>query len=128
MTLITPPRFWRVLACATVALLIVRHAAAQTFTFERTLPQSGPVTLDIRTERGAIDVSEGQAGRVVVSGTVKVRIGWNVPANAVELAKRVSERPPIVSADGQVTLRPPDNEDERRAVTVAYTVRVPRKT
>lgn len=118
----------RILACAVAVLLApARDAAAQRYPFERTFNHSGPVTLDVRTERGAIDVTEGQSGRVVVTGTVTVRVGWNV-ANAVELAKRVSERPPIVSQDGSVTLRPPDDENERRAVTVAYRVRVPRGT
>jgi putative adhesin len=118
------------LACFVVALLLMpaSYAAAQRYPFERTFNHSGPVTHDIRTERGAIDVSVGQPGRVVVSGTVTVRVGWNVPVNAVELAKRVSERPPIVSEGGNVTLRPPEKEDERRAATVAYSVRVPPDT
>jgi hypothetical protein len=127
MTFKMPARLWRVLAWSTLLCLwlSVHDAAAQSFSFERTFNHSGPVTLDVRTERGAIDVSAGQPGRVVVTGTVTVRMGWNVPANAVELAKRVSEKPPVASEGGSVTLRPPSDADERRAVTVAYRVRVP---
>lgn len=118
------------MACVIVVLLLLPagDAAAQRFSFERTFDHAGPVTLDVRTERGAIDVSVGQPGKVVVTGTATVRVGWNVPANAVDLAKRVSERPPIVSEGNTVTLRPPGAEDERRAMTVAYRVRVPPDT
>ena len=125
-----PAHLWRVVGCVIVLGLWVpaRETAAQSFSFERTFSHSGPVTLDVRTERGAIDVSAGQSGRVVVTGTVTVRIGWNVPANAVELAKRVSEQPPIASEGVNVTLRPPSASDERHAVTVAYRVRVPPET
>jgi hypothetical protein len=121
------PHVWRVLACCAIALwLPARDAAAQSFSFERTLTHAGQVTLDVRTERGAIEVTGGEAaGRVVVTGTATVRIGFNVPANAVELAKRVSEQPPITSEGDTVKLRPPSAEDERGAVTVAYRVRVP---
>ena len=57
-----------------------------------------------------------------------VRVDWNVPANAAELARRVADNPPI-QRDGQtVRLRPPSDAAEQRAVTVSYQVRVPPET
>jgi hypothetical protein len=125
-----PPRLWRMPACCALALVLLlslaaRDAAAQSFDFERTLPHTGTVTLDVRTERGAIEVTSGEAGRVVVTGTATVRLGFNVPVNAVELAKRIAEQPPITTEGDTVKLRPPASDDERRAATVAYRVRVP---
>ena len=64
----------------------------------------------------------------MVVGTATVRVDWNVPANAAELARHVADNPSI-QHDGQtVTLRPPFDPAEQRAVTVSYEVRVPPET
>jgi len=114
-----------VLAALTVA---APAAAQQSFTFERTLPVAAASVLDIQTERGRIEVVDGDAGRVVVEGTVRVRINWNVPANAVDLARAVADRPPIEQIDTRIRVRPPANESTRNAVTVSYRIRVPAGT
>lgn len=111
-----------------VTLVIAAPAAAQTLPFERTFDVNGPVTLDVSTIRGKIDISAGDERRVVVSGGVTVRMGWDVPANAAELARAVADHPPVEQAGGTIRLRPPSGADERRAVTVSYRVRVPRGT
>lgn len=103
-------------------------ALAQRLPFERSFDAAGAATLDIATDRGQIDVSAGEPGRIVVSGTVTVRVGWNVPVNAVELARRVAASPPIERRGNTFVLRTPTDEAERRAVTVAYQVRVPPDT
>lgn len=103
-------------------------ALAQRFPFERSFDVTGPSVLDVSTIRGKIEVTAGEPGRIVVRGTVTVRVDWNVPANAVELARHVADHPPI-HRDGQtVKLRPPTEPAERRAVTVSYEVRVPPET
>ena len=103
-------------------------AVAQRFPFERSFEVTGPSVLDVSTIRGKIAVTAGEPGRIVVMGTVTVRVDWNVPANAAELARHVADNPPI-QRDGQtVKLRPPTEPAERRAVTVSYDVRVPPET
>lgn len=103
-------------------------ALAQRFPFERSFDVTGPSVLDVSTIRGKIEVTAGEPGRIVVMGTVTVRVDWNVPANAAELARHVADHPPI-QRDGQtVKLRPPTEPAERRAVTVSYEVRVPPET
>ena len=104
------------------------EAAAQRLPFERTIDTAAPATLDVSTVRGTVDVVAGTPGRVVVQGTVTVRVGWDVPANAVEIARRVAERPPIEQTGTTIRLRPPADAVERRAVTVAYRVSVPPDT
>ena len=103
-------------------------AHAQRFTFDRSFDVKGQTTLDVRTIRGKIDVSLGDPGRVVVRGTVTVRVGWDVPANAVELARQVAGHPPVEQTAGVVRLRPPADSNESRAVTLSYEVRVPADT
>jgi hypothetical protein len=103
----------------------VSPALAQRLPFERTYEVSGPLTLDVSTIRGKIQVLPGDAGRVVVSGTVTVRLGLTPPADAVEIAKRIAKSPPVERDGGTLRLRPPAEPSEQRAVTVAYQVRVP---
>jgi hypothetical protein len=51
-----------------------------------------------------------------------------VPSNAVEIARKVAENPPISREGETVRLRAPADPVEQRAVTVNYQVRVPRDT
>lgn len=103
-------------------------ALAQRFEFERSFDVTGPSALDVSTLRGKIEVTAGEPGRIVVVGTATVRVGWNVPANAADLARKVVENPPIQREGLTVRLRPPSDPAEQRAVTVSYAVRVPPET
>ena len=103
-------------------------ALAQRFSFERSFDVTGPTALDVSTIRGKIEVTVGEPGRIVVVGTATVRIDWNVPANAADLARKVADNPPIQREGQTVRLRPPSDPAELRAVTVSYQVRVPPET
>jgi hypothetical protein len=103
-------------------------ARAQRFPFERTFDVQDVATLDISTLRGRIDVGPGLPGRIVVTGVATVRIAWDAPSNAVELARRVADHPPIERDGSTVRLRPPSDTAEQKATTVSYTVRVPPTT
>lgn len=103
-------------------------ALAQRFPFERSFEVTGPSALDVSTIQGKIEVTAGEPGRIVVMGTATVRVDWNVPANAPDLARRVAGNPPIQREGQTVRLRPPSDAAEQRAVTVSYQVRVPPET
>jgi hypothetical protein len=103
-------------------------ALAQRFPFDRSIDVLAPAVLDVTTERGAIEVTSGEPGRIVIEGTVTVRAGWAVPADAVALAKAVAAQPPIAVDRTTIRLRPPSDPAADRAVTVSYRVRVPRNT
>jgi Putative adhesin len=100
-------------------------AMAQRQPFERAIDVSAPSTLDVSTIRGKIDVRGGAPGKIVVSGLVTVRTGLALPSDAVEIMRRVAEHPPIEVVGNTVRLRPPSDEEARRAVTVSYEVKVP---
>ena len=118
-----------VCVCAAGVLLAASvPASAQRVAFERTYTVGAAPTLDVSTIRGKIDVSVGDADRIVVRGTATVRYGLSVPASAYELAKRVAADPPIQQEGATLRLRPPAGADEQRAMTVAYDVSVPRGT
>lgn len=111
-------------ALAVIDLAGPSIAAAQRVTFERTFEIGAP-TLDIETDRGKIDVLAGEPGSIVVVGTVTVRVGWAVPADAEHLARAVAANPPIERSGDTLRIRIPDDGATRRAVTVSYQVRVP---
>jgi hypothetical protein len=106
----------------------VSPALALRFPFERSFDVTGPSALDVSTIRGKIEVTAGEPGRIVVVGTVTVRVDWNVPANAADLARKVADNPPIQREGQTIRLRPPSDAAEQRAVTVSYQVRVPPET
>jgi len=103
-------------------------AEAQRFFFDRWYEVRGQTTLDVRTVRGKIDVTAGDPGRVDIRGTVTLRVGFDVPPNAAELARQVTGNPPVEYSAGVVRLRPPADSDETRALTLSYEVRVPPDT
>ena len=113
---------------AAVCTLNPSLALAQRFDFERSFPAPGLSKLDASTVRGKIEIVAGEPGRVVVTGTATVRVGWDVPANAVDLARQVAAAPPIEQAGATVRLRTPSDRAARQAVTVSYQVRVPPDT
>jgi hypothetical protein len=108
------------------ALAIAVPAAAQRFPFERSYDVGETPAIDISTIRGKITVRVGQPGKVLVSGAATVRMGWDTPVNAVVLARRVAEHPPIDHDDKGLRLRSPSDAAEQRATTVNYDLRVPR--
>ena len=114
-----------ILAAIALVLIVPGTASAQRFTFEQTFDIKGPVTIDVTTIRGKIDVVAGPYDRVVVSGAVTVRVAWDSPQNAIEIAQRLAKAPPISRDASTVRLRPPAEDVERRAVTINYHVRVP---
>lgn len=103
-------------------------ASAQRFPFERSFDVSGRARVDVSTIRGKIDIVAGQPGRIVVSGDATVRVGWDAPANAIDLARQVAAAPPIQQDGATVRLRPPAEGAEQRAVTLNYQVQVPPDT
>jgi hypothetical protein len=115
----------RITVIAVVCASAPSLAYAQRFAFERTIQTTGPTRLDVATDRGKIEVVAGQPGRVVIEGAATVRVGWNVPANAMEIARTVAASPPIEFADQTVRLRIPTDPSAQQAVTVNYRVQVP---
>ena len=111
-----------------VLLAFACPAFAQRVAFERSYTVGTTPTLDVTTIRGKIDVSVGTEDRVEVRGSATVRVGLTSPADAYELVKRVAANPPIQQEGNTIRLRPPTTPEEQRAMTVAYTVSVPRGT
>jgi Putative adhesin len=118
-----------ILSAAGVLLLLSSTTVeAQRFTFDRTFEVGATPALDVTTGRGKISVTAGQTGRIVVHGTVTVRAGVDVPADAIAIAQRVAADPPVTHSADAVRLAAPTDGRVHRAVTVSYEVEVPHAT
>jgi DUF4097 and DUF4098 domain-containing protein YvlB len=113
---------------ASLLALVPAGVGAQPLTFEKSLPVGAAPSLDASTGSGNITVRAASGNAIVVKGTVEVRRGWNVPANAAELAARLVAAPPITQAGDVVTVGKIADEDTRRAVSVSYDISVPAAT
>src|SRR5690349_6360131 len=97
----------RLVVAGALLLLVSTPACAQHFPFERTTPVSGALALDVSTVRGKIEIVAGPAGTATVRGAATVRIGWDVPSNAVELAKEFARTFTVDRQGSTIRLRPP---------------------
>src|SRR5690349_2883359 len=118
-------RTQRLAAMLLITMAFASPAAAQRVNFERSFDTPTAVTLDVSTLGGRIELRTGPPGKLVIRGTATVRVAFNVPADAPELAKQIAANPPIERVGGIIWLRPPAEPVQRRAVTLAYDVLVP---
>lgn len=116
-----------VVATTTVLVSSATPVSAQRVPFEKIFDAAG-ASLDALTDRGKIEVTVGDQDHIVVVATATVRVGWDVPSDAADLARKVAEQPPVERDGHTIRLRLPANDAERRAVIVSDQVRVPRET
>jgi len=115
----------QVSAVLLVAFTYATPVWAQRVPFTRTFDVGERPALDLTTGRGKIAVTRGQPGRIVVRGMVTVRVGLDVPQDALAIAEKVAANPPVRQTPDLVALATPTEGRERRAVTVSYEVEVP---
>ena len=121
--------FWIALISVTwLGLSAPAAAFAQHFRFERTIAVDGSTKLDISTVRGAIRVTGGDPGLIVIRGHVTARFPWNVFAGGVATARQVAAAPPITQEGRTISLGTRSNPAEERPIIVEYDVRVPPDT
>jgi DUF4097 and DUF4098 domain-containing protein YvlB len=99
-------------------------AEVQSFSFRKSFPAASSSALDVRTTNGKITVTVGAGDTIDVRGTATVKAGFNVPADAVDLARSLAASPPIRQDGRTLRLEPPPPAIEP-AVTLAYEVTIP---
>lgn len=117
-----------VLLSFVAAGLGARTASAQSFPFERTLPATAPVVVEITTGDGEVVVRGGGDGQVRVRGAAHVRVGFTVPADAPGIARATADAPPIDVTPTAIRLTRPTTAQAQRAVRIAWEVEVPTGT
>lgn len=104
------------------------HAQRADGSFQRTLTVSGPTDVDVVSGSGSIEVREGAAGRVEISGRINANDGWGWRRSRLSAEERVRQleaNPPVEQRGAAVRIGYIAQEDLRDAVSISYVVTVP---
>ena len=94
------------LSFAALCFSLTLCRAASERTFERTLSVSGPVSLDINTDSGGIEVTRGAPGAVHIRGYLRSSHGWfdDGGGNVDDRMRRLADNPPIQQSGNTLRL------------------------
>ncbi len=95
-------------------------------TFERTLTVAGPVTLDVITGSGSVDVKAGNFGFLRIRGIIKARDDRH--ATAEEKIKYLESQPPIEQNGNVIRVGRIEEDDYRNNVSIRYEIETPPET
>ena len=104
------------------------HAQRAEGSFQRTVTVSGSADVDVVSGAGSIEVRQGAAGRVEISGRIKANDGWGwrrSRLSADERVRRLEAQPPVEQRGNTVRIGYIAEPDLRDAVSVSYVVTVP---
>lgn len=111
------------LASAAAAPAADRYAEGS---FDRTLPVTGPVNLDVVTGAGDITVHAGTDSAVRVTAQIRVRIGNGVSeSEAREKVHRLESNPPIEQDGNRIRVGHLKDNSLKRNVSISYVLIVP---
>lgn len=113
-----------VLASATACDLAAQSGPEGTF--ERTLTVAGPVTLEISTGAGSIEITGGPDDSVHVIGRIRAS-AW-AGANAAERIRRIEQTPPIAQDEARIRIGHTGDDPLYRGLSLSHVVRVPADT
>ena len=118
------------LACLALTALLGAACAidAQTYTaegtFDRTLPVSGPVELDVTTTSGNIQVRTGAQATVRVIGRIRARDSGG-QLSAGERVRRLEAEPPLTQTGNIIRIGEIQEPALRDNTTISYEITVP---
>jgi hypothetical protein len=116
--------------CASV-LAVLPLNAATTGHFERTLPVSGTVELEVTSGSGNINVHQGGAGTVAVTAKIHSNNGasWLFGSgNIEERIHKIEQDPPITQTGNIIHIGRFQDRDLARNISIDYDVTVPPQT
>ena len=95
--------------------------------FDRTLPVSGAVNLDLTTGSGEVNIKTGSSNQIEIHGTVRSGNDW-WGGDAESAVRSVESNPPIAQSGNSIRVGYNLPEDAKRHVSISYEVRVPPDT
>ncbi|MBS1849590.1 MAG: DUF4097 family beta strand repeat protein [Acidobacteria bacterium] len=123
------PALLVVLAASLTWGLVSVASAAEQGSFQRKLQVSGPVTLDVVTGSGDIQIRNGVAGEVQVMGRIRVSTDWfGGGSDARDKVKRLEANPPIQQSGNIVRVGHITDPSLRRNISISYELVVPADT
>lgn len=120
-------------AAAALLLFAFTDGGAQqaTGSFSRTLDLDGPISLDVVTGSGSIEIRRGNTGEAKVDGRIRVHrgFGWGrSDAEAEDLVRRLEAQPPVELNGDTLRVGLRDRDDDLRNVSISYRIEVPADT
>jgi DUF4097 and DUF4098 domain-containing protein YvlB len=103
-----------------------KSAAAAEGSFQRTLPVTGPVSLEVTTGSGSIQVHIGGPNQVQVTGHIR-STSWfgGDPADRI---KRIEANPPIAQNGNHIEIGHSDDRELFHNISISYELIVPPQT
>src|SRR5450755_4099899 len=102
--------------------------ASESGTIDRTLPVSGPVTLDVRSDPGGVYITTGSSSNVVVHAIIKPLYGRLDLDIAEANIRALEQNPPIEQVGNQIRIGYVKDPALLRAVTIRFEITTPRAT
>jgi hypothetical protein len=113
--------------CALTCLQAPLAAAFVEGSFQRTLPVTGPVNLEVNTGSGSIDIRTGTSSQVQVIGRIKAA-EWFGGSGAQARVMRLQANPPILQSGNDLRIGHIDDPELRRNISISYELVVPPNT
>jgi hypothetical protein len=95
--------------------------------FDRTLAVGGPVTLEIRTGSGGIEIRRGPADSIRVIGRIRAGSSW-FRSDVEEQVRRIEAAPPIEQEGDTIRVGRVGDSPLFRNISISYEVTVPMAT
>jgi hypothetical protein len=126
----SPKTFLLTVNALAITTLLCLHAlpaaAAAEGSFQRTLPVTGAVRLDLTTGSGDVRVHAGNSNQVQVSGHIRASEWFG--GNAEAKIKRLEDNPPIQRSGNDIRIGHIDDPELRHNISISYEVTVPAET
>lgn len=117
------------LAAAMAAVLWAAPAQAADGSFDRTLKVSGPVSLDVRTGSGNIQVRPGESSSVVIHAEIRSgRHGWGGDSDAEGRIREIEKNPPVEQDGNTIRVGHTQDSELYRNISISYEIRTPAQT
>ena len=116
------------LAVVGISFLPASLSAAAEGSFQRTLPVTGPVNLEVSTGSGNIEIHTGSSNQVQITGRIKAGNGWFDGNNEQERVRRLEANPPILQSGNDLRIGHIDDPELRRNISISYQIVVPPNT
>jgi len=120
-------RFFLSLAAVCFSLTLGRAQSERTF--ERSLNVSGPVSLDINTDSGGIEVTRGSPGGVHIRGYLRASHGWFEGGGDVDdRMRRLADNPPIQQSGNTIRLGYVNDKLLLKGISLRFEISAPPDT
>ena len=119
-----------VVAVATVtsACALDADSLGATGMFERRLTVSGPLTLDVETGSGSIEIRRGATADVRIVGRIRAHRGFWNDSGAEERVRAIEAAPPVTQSGGTIEIGRFPRREMDQNVSISYEITVPENT